>query len=214
MDESTLPNSIQEALITRTAGASGVARLVIDGLLEMSHDQELLAQAGTWLSRRLPGYAPMWHIANAARGDQPIDALRAIRLELDRSIEKSVEAAVAWLSSYPGPVESAPSSSIVSQVLARLGGRATGGPACVAVAGADAIGPTTVLNIQGTRPLAARLPTVVVTTSLKLVPEAVFSTLGTPSFERIPLTEFAGVVLDGEVLDHAEVGRRAAAVRG
>ena len=69
------------------------------------------------------------------------------------------------------------------------------------------------LNIRGTRELARRLPTLVVTTALKLVPEPVFARLGAPVFEHIPLDSFVGVVLDGELLSPEEVGRRAAELR-
>lgn len=214
MDESTLPESIREALITKTAGASGVARLVIDGLLEPEQGYGTREETVAMLCDRLPGYAPIWHIANAARGDAPEKTLRRIRAELDESVDKSVVAALAWLAEHPGQIVSAPSSSVVGEVLARLGDRAfTGTGPAVALAGADAIGPTTVLNIRGTRELARRHPTLVITTSLKLVPETVFSTLGAPVFEHIPLADFAAVVLDGDVLDPAEAGRRAAAVR-
>ncbi|GII77161.1 hypothetical protein Sru01_21430 [Sphaerisporangium rufum] len=209
MDDSALPATIRQALTTTTAGASGVARLVVAGLLEIGDDAARRAATADLLLRRLPGYAPIWHIAAAARGAGWADALRAIRADLDRSVEDSVATALAWLAARPGPVLSAPSSSVVARVLDRLPAPAADGPP-VALAGADAIGPDAVLNIAGTRDLARRHPTLVVTTSLKLVPAAVFATLGSPAFERIPLAEFAGVVLDGELLDPADAGRRAA----
>ncbi len=106
----------------------------------------------------------------------------------------------------------APSSSLVADVLLHLGEQATHGDPVVGLAGADAIGPGEILNIRGTHELARRLPTLVVTTSLKLVPGPVFDSLGYPVFERIPLNAFAGVVLDGEIVDSAEAGRRAAAL--
>jgi hypothetical protein len=91
-------------------------------------------------------------------------------------------------------------------------GASAPGAGCTGLAGADAVSPTTVLNIRGTLELVRSMPTIVVTTSLKLVPENVFERLGSSTFERIPLHLFDTVVLDGEVLSPAEVGRRASAV--
>jgi hypothetical protein len=79
----------------------------------------------------------------------------------------------------------------------------------VAVVGADAIGPEAFLNADGTRALAARLPTLVVATAVKLVPGAVFERLGGPGFEVVPLAAVAAVVVGPEVLSPAEAGRRA-----
>jgi len=211
MDQATLPKSLREAVTVTTAGATGVARLVIQGLLEVIDDPALVAEATEFLTAELPGYAPIWHIANAARSDEPAGALRRIRGDLDQAVENTVKAALTWVGERGGPVTSAPSSSIVSQVLAQLVPEAVAGDPVVALAGADAIGPTMVLNIRGTRELAGRLPTLVVTTALKLVPEPVFARLGAPVFEHIPLDAFVGVVLDGEILSPEEVGRRAAA---
>ncbi|MEO3743219.1 hypothetical protein [Plantactinospora sp. B5E13] len=214
MDEATLPTPLREAVTVTTAGATGVARLVIQGLLELVHDPVAADQATGYLIARLPGYAPMWHIANAVRSAEPAEALRRIRAELDHAVDNTVKATVGWVAERGEPVTSAPSSSIVTQVLAQLPARFRTGEPMVALAGADAIGPTTVLNIRGTRELAERLPTLVVTTALKLVPEPVFARLGAPVFEHIPLETFVGVVLDGEVLPPAEVGRRAAELGG
>ena len=80
----------------------------------------------------------------------------------------------------------------------------------VGVVGADAIGPGGLLNADGTRELADRVPTLVVATALKLVPAAVFGRLGGPGFEVVPLEALAAVVLGGEVLSPAQAGRRAA----
>ncbi|MDN3358622.1 hypothetical protein [Actinomadura sp. DC4] len=213
MDDAALPTALQEALTTKTAGATGVARLAIAGLLELTGDRGALEQAAAILSARLPGYAPIWHIGNAVHGDEPAAALRRIRRELDEDVDKSVAAAAQWVAGHGGAVTVAPSSSVVSQVLARLG-HGTDDDAAIGLAGADAIGATEVLNIKGTAELAARVPMLVVTTSLKLVPESVFSRLGAPVFERIPLSAFAAVALDGEILDPEDVGRRAAAIGG
>ena len=63
---------------------------------------------------------------------------------------------------------------------------------------------------MGTGELAVRAPTVIVTTSVKLVPEEAFQRLGAPGFERVPLSRFDTVVIDGEALPPVEAGRRAA----
>ncbi|GAA3764638.1 hypothetical protein GCM10022225_58360 [Plantactinospora mayteni] len=213
MDQATLPTPLREAVTVTTAGATGVARLVIQGLLDLIDDPAAAADATEFLTARLPGYAPMWHIANAVRSAEPAEALRRIRAELDHAVENTVKAAVTWVGEQGVPVTSAPSSSIVNQILAQLPESLRVGEPAVALAGADAIGPDTVLNIRGTRELAQRLPTLIVTTALKLVPEPVFARLGAPVFEHIPLDGFVGVVLDGELLTPGEVGRRAAELR-
>jgi len=79
----------------------------------------------------------------------------------------------------------------------------------VGVVGADAIGPAGVLNADGTRELAVRVPTLVVATAVKLVPAAVFGRLGGPGFEVVPLEALAAVVVGPEVLSPAQAGRRA-----
>ena len=80
----------------------------------------------------------------------------------------------------------------------------------VGVVGADAIGPGGLLNADGTRELAGRVPTLVVATAVKLVPTAVFGRLGAAGFEVVPLEALAAVVVGDEVLSPAEAGRRAA----
>ena len=74
------------------------------------------------------------------------------------------------------------------------------GDAVAGVVGADAIGPSALLNADGTRELAARLPTLVVATAVKLVPGPVFERLGGPGFEVVPLELVAAVVVGPEVL--------------
>jgi hypothetical protein len=81
--------------------------------------------------------------------------------------------------------------------------------AVVGVVGADAIGPVALLNADGTRELAGRVPTLVVATAVKLVPAAVFGRLGGPGFEVVPLEALAAVVVGSEVLSPAQAGRRA-----
>ena len=105
-----------------------------------------------------------------------------------------------------------PGSSDVAQVAERLGTRAKTGNPVVALAGADAVGAREILNARGTYEIAQRLPTLVVTTSLKLVPDPVFHLLGARAWERVPLSALAGVVIDGEIMDPEEAGRLAAAL--
>nr|MDT0659626.1 hypothetical protein [Micromonospora sp. DSM 115978] len=213
MDQTGFPKPLQEAVTVTTAGATGVARLVIQGLLEIVDDQATVRRATDFLNARLTGYAPIWHITRAAHGAEPAAALRRIRDELEQAVDNSVKAAVDWVAARGGgPVAVAPSSSIITRVLAELGPPPAGEPV-IALAGADAIGPDAVLNIKGTRELAGRLPTLVVSTGLKLVPGPVFGRLGAPVFEPIPLTQFAAVVIDGEVFSPTAVGHKAATLR-
>jgi hypothetical protein len=107
-------------------------------------------------------------------------------------------------------------SSLVDRVLARANLEPSppeaGVDPVVAVVGADAIGPEAFLNAAGTAELAARLPTLVVATAVKLVPAGPFARLAGPGFEPVPLGAVAAVTLGGEVLSPAEAGRRAAAL--
>jgi len=212
MSVTTLSPVLTRAVQDRTSGATGVARQVLDGLLELVEDRLLLHELAEVLPGMLPGYASMWHIARAARAADPAGSLRAIRARLDEDVTRSVAVATAFIGEQGGAVRTAPSSALVKAVVAALGAAATVGPVHHGLAGADAISPTRVLNIKGTLDLARTLPTVVVTTSLKLVPEDVFERLGSPLFERIPLELFRAVVLDGEIITPAEAGRRAAAL--
>jgi hypothetical protein len=205
-----LPEPLHRAITARTLGATGVSRLAIEGLLEFTGDRTRLVEAADFLAERLPGYASMWHIGRAARSADPAAALRRIRTELDDAVARSVDTAARWVAEHGGLIAYAPSSSVVAQVLDRLG---EGSGGSVGLAGADAIGPAEVLNIVGTRDLAEQVPTLVVTTSLKLVPQDVFARLGAPVFEPIPLKSFAGVVLDGELVEPEVAGRRAAETR-
>jgi hypothetical protein len=211
MSAPALSPLLTQAVQDRTSGATGVARQVLDGLLELVEDRQKLRDLASVLPGMLPGYASMWHIARAARADDPEPALRAIREQLDVDVERSVATASRLVHERGGAVRTAPSSALVKAVVATLP-KGTDGNQVTGLAGADAISPTTVLNIVGTLDLARSMPTIVVTTSLKLVPEAVFEQLGSPLFERIPLHLFHAVVLDGEVLTPAEAGRRAFAV--
>jgi hypothetical protein len=212
MNAPTLSPVLRQAVEDRTSGATGVARQVLQGLLELADDRDLLHALAGVLPGMLPGYASMWHIARAARSADPRPALQAIRAQLDLDAERSVATASKIVRDRGGSVRTAPSSALVKAVVATLP-KATDGTSVTGLAGADAISPTTVLNIRGTLELARSMPTIVVTTSLKLVPEAVFEGLGSPAFERIPLHLFEAIVLDGEVLTPAEAGARALSVR-
>ena len=97
----------------------------------------------------------------------------------------------------------------MSQVLAALGHAATPSAPVVGVVGADAIGPEGLLNAVGTRELVGRVPTLVVATALKLVPDEVFGRLGGPGFEVVPLEEVAAVVVGPEALPLPRRGRPA-----
>lgn len=204
------PAPLREAVTDESLGATEVARMLVDGLLHLAHDRSTAVAAADGVAAYLTGYAPVWHACQAVRADAPVAALRRIRRHLDEAIPRSVAAARRWVAEQGGPVAAAPGSSIVAQILGEQE-PATDPDAVVGLAGADAIGPTEVLNIKGTADLARRIPTLVVTTSLKLVPDAVLARLGAPLLEKIPLHVFAAVVLDGEVLSPHEAGLRARA---
>lgn len=207
------PVPLHDALThAETAGATGTARFVATGLLELTGHPRRLAEAVTILLERLPSDAPLWHIARASRSEDPAASLFRIRADLDKAAPQSVAAAAQWVIQHGGKAAAVPSSSLVAEVLSLLGAEATHDDPVVGLAGADAIGPKEVLNIIGTNELTRRLPTLVVTTSLKLVPGPVFARLGAPVFERIPLEAFAGIVVDGEIIDPMVAGRRAAAI--
>jgi len=208
----TLPEAVLAAAGDRRAGATQIARQAIHGLLLVAGDCALLDAGATALLAGQPAMAPIWHVARAARAADPVAALSELGRRLDTEAGQAVAGAVAWLRALGGPVRTASSSSLVDQVLDRLGADAAGNPARgeVAVVGADAVGPAVFLNGAGTRELVARVPAIVVATSIKLVPEHVLDHLAAPGFERIPLAAVAAVALGDEVVDPAEAGRRAA----
>jgi len=213
-DRAALPEAVLAAAADRRGGATEIARRALGGLLEIAGDRELLAAAADLLLAGQPAMAPVWHLARAARGDHPAAALAELRERLDRDATAAVEVAVTWLGRHPGAVATVSHSSQVDAVLERLGPRAVEGPAAVALVGSDAVGPDALLNAAGTHALAARLPTLVVSTPLKLVPAAVFARLVAPGFEAVPLGLVAAVALGPELLSPAEAGRRAAALEG
>jgi hypothetical protein len=193
-----------------SSGATAIARQVIDGLFGLAEEPERLCAAAALVADQLPWCAPMWHVLHAARVERPLPALRALRDRLDFDVDRSVATATKLLTERGHPVRIIPGSDLVAAVLRGLPRPA--GAGVVGLVGADAIGPTEMLNTVGTGALAGTAPTVVVTTSVKLVPEEAFQRLGAPGFERVPLHRFDLVVIDGEVLTPAEAGQRAAAL--
>jgi hypothetical protein len=221
MEGRGLPAAVLAAASDRRGGALEVAATAVDGLLEVAADPPRLEQAVGVLLAGQPAMAPIWHLARAARGPDPPAALAALRRHLDTDADAAVTAATAWLhhrlAGNPGAVATVSHSSLVARVLtANFAPEAAGpslstapGAAVVGLVGADAIGPGAVLNAAGTGELAARLPTLVVATAIKLVPAEVFGRLGGPGFETVPLETVAAVVVGPEVLSPAEAGRRA-----
>lgn len=221
MEARRLPAAVLAAAADRRGGALEVAATALDGLLEVADDPPLLEQAVAALLSGQPAMAPVWHLAEAARAPDPRSALAGLRRRLDADADAAVAAATAWLRRHhattPGAVATVSHSSLVTRVLARAADPEEEGPRrgtapVVGVVGADAVGPVALLNAAGTRELAARLPTLVVATPVKLVPAEVFGRLGGPGFEVVPLEAVAAVVVGAEVLSPAEAGRRAEAV--
>ena len=218
MEARRLPPAVLAAAGDRIGGALEVAATAVDGLLAVAGDPALLAEAVTVLEAGQPAMAPIWHLASAARGPDPASALAELRRRLATDADAAVEAATAWLLDHlgdgPGRVATVSHSSLVDRVLARAStapGRDVVG--VVGVVGADAIGPEALLNADGTRELAERVPTLVVATAVKLVPADVFGRLGGAGFEVVSLEALAAVVVGGEVLSPAEAGRRAATMQ-
>jgi len=128
---------------------------------------------------------------------------------------ESPTAQIARESPTPRIARESPTPRIVGPLHGRVAQRRDQGAGLstgpvVGVVGADAIGPEALLNADGTRELAERLPTLVVATVVKLVPGEVFGRLGAAGFEVVPLEALAAVVVGDEVLSPAEAGRRAA----
>jgi hypothetical protein len=237
MEQGLLPVAVREAAADRRGGATEVAARALDGLLEVAGDRRRLEAAVAALLAGQPAMAPIWHLARAARGPDPGAALARLRARLDADADAAVDAAAAWLrprvaGGGRGAVATVSHSSLVDRVLARLGagegtagptrvpeaaaetGAERAGPAVVGLVGADAIGPEALLNAAGTGELAARLPTLVVATAIKLLPAEAFARLAGPGFEAVPLGAVAAVVVGPAVLSPAQAGRRAARQRG
>jgi hypothetical protein len=206
-----LPPRLAAAVQDDTSGATDVARQVIDGLLPMAADRDLLRTTVDLLAVRLAWCAPMWHIVRAAHTDRPAAALRSLRERLDFNVDRSIAAAVKLLTERGCAVRTVTGSMLAAAVTEALPEPADAGTV-LGLVGADALGPHAILNIVGTGELARTVPTVVVTTSLKLVPQKAFQRLAGDGFERVPLARFEAVVLDGEVMTPAEAGQRASAL--
>jgi len=209
MPAAPLTPQLAAAVEDRLSGATGVVRQVIDGLLGAADELDRLRIAADVIAARLPWCAPMWHVVAAARTSDPVVALRALRQRLDFDAERSVATAVKLVTELGCALRAAPGSSLVDAVLAAAPSPSRVSAVVVGLCGADGIGPVEMLNVVGTRDLAAAAPTIIVTTSVKLVPQAAFARLGAPGFERVPLRLFQAVVLDGEVVTPVEAGRRA-----
>jgi hypothetical protein len=218
MDPRRLPAPLLAAAGDRRGGAMEVAAAALDGLLEIAADRSLLEEAVAVLLAGQPAMAPVWHLARAARSPDPPSALAGLRRRLDADAEAAVATATAWLLGHlatsPGAVGTVSHSSLVARVLTSAGVPGSAAAPGVGLVGADAIGPAALLNAAGTGELAARAPTLVVATAIKLVPAEVFGRLAGPGFEVVPLDRVRAVVLGPEILSPAEAGRRAAGLGG
>jgi hypothetical protein len=216
MDARGLPAAVRAAAADRRGGAMEVAATALDGLLEVAADPPLLEEAVAVLLAGQPAMAPIWHLAQAARGPDPAAALAGLGRRLGADADAAVTAATAWLrgrlAGTPGGVATVSHSSLVDRVLDRLDPDPARSDPVVGVVGADAIGPEALLNAVGTGELAGRVPTLVVATAVKLVPAKVFERLGGPGFEVVSLEAVAAVVVGAEALTPAEAGRRAQTV--
>jgi hypothetical protein len=218
-----IPASVRDAAGDRRSGASEIALTAVEGLLEIAGGGDpagrarRLSAAAELLLDGQPAMAPVWHLARAAQSQDPVAALTRVREALLTEADEAVRVTRAWLEKRVGseaPVATVSHSSLVDRVLEgrprqeglREGGHE--GPR-VAVMGADAIGPAEVLNATGSLELVQRLPTLVVATSVKLVPGEVFERLAAPGFERVVLEDVAAVALGSEVVRPEAAGRRA-----
>jgi hypothetical protein len=208
-----VPEKVLAAANDRRSGASEIAMVAAEGLLEVARYPRALTASVASLVKGQPAMAPIWHLVRAAQAPDPDTALRTLLGSLQHDTDAAVTAGRAWLDRQIGrsPAATVSHSSLVARVLA---GREVDDRGSVGVIGADAIGPDELLNADGSAALARRLPTLVVATEVKLVPNDVFERLVAPGFERIPLEQVAAVVLGGEIVEPAEAGRRAAALAG
>jgi hypothetical protein len=213
MNAPMLTSRLTAAVEDQTSGATGVVRQVIDGLSELVAEPDRLRTTADIVAAKLPWCAPMWHVVRAANAPDPAAALRSLREKSEFDVDRSVAVAVKLLTERDGAVRTAPGSALVGAVLDALARQPRSDEPVTGLVGADALGPDALLNIAGTAELARTVPTIVVMTSLKLVPAEAFRRLGADGFERIDLPLFEAVVMDGEVLTPTEAGRRAAALR-
>jgi hypothetical protein len=160
----------------------------------LAADADAAVEAATaWVLDHLPAH----------RGDP-----EAVATVSHSSLVARVLSRVAGARERTGPPVAGPPNGRVAEPV-REGAASSTAPV-VGVVGADAIGPEALLNADGTRELAGRVPTLVVATAVKLVPAEVFGRLGGSGFEVVPLEALAAVVVGDEVLSPAEAGRRAA----
>jgi hypothetical protein len=126
MDAPRLPPAVLDAAADRVGGALEVAATALDGLLEVAGDRALLEAAAAVLEAGQPAMAPIWHLAEAARGPDPPSALAELRRQLTADADAAVEAATAWvvdrLGDHPGTVGTVSHSSLVERVLRRVAG--------------------------------------------------------------------------------------------
>ncbi|MFG1923944.1 hypothetical protein [Cryptosporangium sp. NPDC048952] len=210
MAEEDIPPRLVALTTVRGVGCTGVTLRAISELEEIADQRELVTQCVRYLRRELSGYASLWHLERALAAGDPATELPRFAARLESDATAAVDTAHRLLAGRAGEFVTAPSSGLTRRLLARLGSASEHGR--TGLCGADALGPGEMLNIVGTHDLAERLPTVVVTTPDRLVPANVFGTLGSPLFERIPLSMFEAVVVGNEVLTPAEAGARAAAL--
>lgn len=214
MIDANIPPGLVALTSVRGVGCTGVTLRAISELEEIADHSELVTQCVRYLRRELAGYASLWHLERALAAGDAVAELPRFAKQLERDAAAAVDTAYTLLAGRSGEFVTAPSSGLTRRLLARLGAPDTSAPddARTGLAGADAVGPTEILNILGTSDLARRLPTVIVTTPERLVPAGVFETLGSPLFERIPLSMFEAVVVGDEVLTPTEAGARAVAL--
>jgi hypothetical protein len=124
MDAGRLPAAVLSAAGDRQGGATEVAALALDGLLEVAGDPPLLEESVRLLLAGQPAMAPIWHLARAARGPDPPATLADLRHRLHADTEAAVVAAAAWLgerlAADPGRVATVSHSSLVDRVLAHI----------------------------------------------------------------------------------------------
>src|SRR5438045_809930 len=139
MTASTLTPRLAAAVQDDSAGATGVVRQVVDGLLAIAGDRDRLRAAADLLVTRLPWCGAMWQVVSAVHAADPRAALRGLRHRLDLDVQRSVATAVRLLAERGCPVRTAPGSGLVAQILAELPSPTRAG--VVGLAGVDGAGP-------------------------------------------------------------------------
>src|SRR5690349_22519266 len=120
MTDLRLTSRLAAAVADETSGATEIVRQVIDGLLALADDPGLVRDTAEVLIAELPWCAAMWHVAAAARAGRPRLALSSLRRRLDIDADRSIATAVRLLTERGCAVRTAPGSSLVTAVLARL----------------------------------------------------------------------------------------------